>query len=283
MSWQLLVGLSVVLYSVNGLLHRTIMKDESSDPYAQAVVFTGLVGIFSLVILLFLGGSQTYLSLDKLPLFLILSLLTSLAMVFTFKGLKSIGASEHAILLTSSRLWLIAGAILFLKESFTISKLLGAMIILFGVVLAQWEKQKLVINKGTIYVLLAAMLFAAGETLSFFIVRNFDVLSFMVYASFFVSATLIILRPKIIKELSFYFMPKNAVNVIVTSINDGLANIFGFTAYQVGRNALQIGPLMSTQTLLTVFLAFVILKERNRLLQKIIGSIAAVIGTVLLL
>jgi len=36
MSWQILVGLSIILFSVNGLIHRVIMKDSKSDAGAQA-------------------------------------------------------------------------------------------------------------------------------------------------------------------------------------------------------------------------------------------------------
>lgn len=258
------------------------MKDESSDAYAQAVVFTALVGSFSLILLLLRGGFKTLPTWNELPLFLAVTVLTAVAMIFTFKGLKFIGASEHAVLLTSSRLWVILGAILFLQEALTTTKLIGATAIIFGVVLAQWEK-KLVINVGIIYVLFAAMLFAGGEILAYFIVRDFDVLSFMVFASLLVTTSLIIFRPGIIKKLSFYFVPKRALNVLVTSVNDALANIFGFAAYQVGRNALQIGPLMATNTILTVILALVILKEKDRMLQKTLGGISAMLGTILLL
>lgn len=283
MSWQLLVALSVLLYSINGLLHRTILKDENSDAYAQAIAFTGLVGLFSLIILLFRSGIQSFPSWNQLPLFLLIAFLVAIAMISVFRGLKTIGASEYAILLTSSRIWLILGAILFLKESFTFTKLLGAAAILSGVVLAEWKGENFVINRGAIFILLAAFLFAVGEILSFYIIRNFDVLSFMVYVSLLVTISLIILKPKKIKKFSFYFKPKHALNIITTSFNDSLANIFGLTAYQIGRNALQIGPLAATQTLVTVLLAMVILKERDFVIQKIVGSLAAVIGTMLLL
>lgn len=259
------------------------MKDESSDAYAQAVVFTGLGGLFSLIVLLFRGGFQSSLSWNLLPLFSLAAFVSAMGMICTFKGFKSIDASEHTILLTSSKLWLILGATLFLQESFTITKLIGTVAILFGVVLAEWKKQTFVLNKGVVYVLLAALFFATSGTISYFIIRNFDVLSFMVYGSLFVTTILIVLRPKIIKKLSFYFKPKRALNIITTSVNDALANIFGLVAYQVGRNALQIGPIMATQSLLTVILAIVILKERDNMFQKIAGSLAAVIGTIFLL
>ena len=283
MTWQLLVGLSVLLYSINGLLHRTIMKDESSDAYAQAFAFTGLISFFFLIVLLFRGGFVSSPSWSQLLLFVLTALLSSIGMVFTFMGFKSISASEHTILLTSSRLWLMIGAILLLQESLTIAKLTGTVAILFGVVFAEWRGRTFVFNKGAVYVLLAALFFASSETVSFFIVRNFDVLSYMFYSSVFVTSMLFIFRPKVVKKLSFYLKPRRALNICTTSVNDALANVFGLAAYQVGRNALQIGPIMATQTLLTVLLAIAILRERDYMPQKIVGSLAALFGTILLL
>jgi len=180
-------------------------------------------------------------------------------------------------------LWVILGAILFLDEELTVTKLAGAAAILFGVVLAEWRTQTFVLNKGAASVLLAAFCFAASSIISFFIIRDFDVLSYMFYGSILVTSILVVFRPRIFKKLSFYFKPKRALNILATSLNDALASFFGFAAYQVGRNALQIGPIGATQTLLTVLLAIAILKERDRMLQKIIGSLAAVTGTILLL
>ena len=283
MSWQLLVGLSVVLYSVNGLLHRTIMKDDSSDAYAQAVIFTSLVCLFFFVVSLFRGGFQVSVSWNQLLLMILASILSSAGMVFTFKGFKFIEASEHTILLTSYQLWFMLGAILFLHESLTITKLVGTIAILFGIVLAEWKKQILKLNKGAVYVLLAALCFAGSGIISFSIVRNFDVWSYMLYTGILVTLILVICKPKVIRKFTFYFKPKRALNIVVTSINDALANILGLTAYQIGRNALQIGPISATQTILTVLLAVIILKERDHMLQKIIGSLVAVAGTILLL
>jgi drug/metabolite transporter (DMT)-like permease len=281
MSWQLLVGLTVVLYSVNGLLHRTIMKIEGSDAYAQAVVFTGLSSLIFLIVLLFRGSFQWSISWNQLILLVLAAFASSAGIVFSFKGFKSIGASEHTILLTSTQIWVILGAILFLHETLTVTKLIGAACILSGVVLAEWRRQSFVLNEGAVFVLLAALGFATSNVISYFIVRNFDVLSYLLSICVFVTSILIISRPRIFMQIRFYFKPKRALNIVATSTGSALANIFAFTAYQVGRNALQIGPIMATETLLTVLLAFAILKERDHLLQKIIGSLAALIGTIL--
>ena len=133
MTWQILVGLAILLYSVNGLLHRILMKDDNSDPNAQALMFTTLVGLFGVVIVLFQGGFKSFTTLSQLPYFVLISLLVTAGSIYAFKGFKYVEASEHTILLTSSKLWSLAGAVLFLGESLTIRKLLAGILIVAGV------------------------------------------------------------------------------------------------------------------------------------------------------
>jgi uncharacterized membrane protein len=138
-------------------------------------------------------------------------------------------------------------------------------------------------NRGAICVLLAAFSFAGSGTASYFIVRNFDVMSYMMWSSIIVTVILFAAQPNVVKKLGFYLRPRRAANIVVASINDSVANILGLAAYQVGRNALQIGPIMTTQTLVIVLLAAVILRERDRVPQKIVGAVLAILGTSLLI
>jgi len=283
MSWQLLVGLSVLLFSINGLLHRVLMKDDASDPYAQTVAFSGLVGFFAFVIVLFQGGLQPFTSLQQFLLFLPMVALGSCGTLCVFKGLKLVEASEYSILLTSSRLWFMAGTLLFLGEAFSLQKIIGGVLVIVGVIIAQWNKGKFVINTGAFYILLAAFLYASADVISFIIVRNFDAASLIVYGCMFVVISFLIIRPKTIKKLSFYKTPKRGINIIIVSLNDSLASIFVFMAYQIGRNALQIGPLSATQTLVTVLLSWIILRDTTNVPQKILGAIVTVVGSSILL
>src|SRR3972149_7298075 len=270
MTWQLMVGLAVLLYSINGLLHRSIMKNDDSDAYAQAFAFTALVSLFFLVVFVFRPYSVSLPSPSQWVLSLISALFSCAGMVLVFKGFKTLTASEHTIVLTSCQVWGALGTVLFLHESLTINKLIGTVAIICGIVLAEWQRHALVMNRGGVYVLLAALAFAGSGTASYFIVRNFDVLSYMMWSSIIVTFILFAGRPNVVKKLGFYFRPRRAANIVVASINDSVANILGLAAYQVGRNALQIGPIMATQTLVIVLLAAVILRERDRILQKIV-------------
>ena len=119
--------------------------------------------------------------------------------------------------------------------------------------IAEWRKSKFVINIGAIYILIAAASYSAGEILSFFTLRSFDSASFLVYCSFLSAIIILVLNPTLFNKLSFYAKPKNLSNIVIVSINDTLASLFLFNAYQLGRNALKIGPLMATQTIVTVY------------------------------
>lgn len=283
MTWQILIGLSVLLYSVNGLLHRVLMKDDKSDPKAQAFMFTCLVGFFGLLIAAYQGGIRSELTIAQLPSFLLIATLITVGSVYAFKGFKYIEAGEHTILLTSSKLWSLSGAVVLLGELLTARKLVGALLIVAGVIIAEWRKNKFQLNAGAVYVLVAAMSYTGGEVLSFLMLRNFDSTAFLIYGSVISAIMIAVTSPSMFAKLAFYAKPKNLTNIVIVSINDTLATLFLFNAYQLGRNALQIGPIMATQTIVTVILAYLFLREKDHMPQKIVGALMAVGGMILLI
>ncbi len=283
MSWQILAGLSVLLFSINGLLHRVLMKDAKSDPFAQAVAFSGMVGIFGLIIITIRGGFTSTLTATNLPMFVLIAVVTTIGSIFAFKGFKFIEASEHTILLTSSKFGSTIGAVVILGEALTANKLIGGILVIAGVLAAEWRRHQFVFNKGAVYVLISALSYAVGEILSFYVLRDFDGTCFLVYSCILIATIILIIKPSTIYKLSFYARPKNLTNILIVSFNDALASLLVFSAYQLGRNALQIGPLMATQTIITVILAYIFLREYDRLPQKLLGAALAVAGAMIVI
>lgn len=103
MSWQLLAGLSVSFFSLNGIFNRVIMRDVNSDPFAQTIVFSGLVGVFAFIIALFRGGFHYQISLDQVPFFVLIALFLPAASTLNYKSVQSLEASEASILLIGLR------------------------------------------------------------------------------------------------------------------------------------------------------------------------------------
>jgi drug/metabolite transporter (DMT)-like permease len=148
MSWQLWVGISVFLFSLNGLFHRVLMKEENADAYAQTVAFYGLGGIAAFFIAIFRGGFHYDISLDQLPYFFLLAVFATIAPVCMFQAFKRVQASEISIVSSSQRLWMVLGAFIFLGESMTWQKVVGTLVIVGGILIAQREKKQFVWNEG---------------------------------------------------------------------------------------------------------------------------------------
>jgi drug/metabolite transporter (DMT)-like permease len=259
------------------------MKEEDSDPFAQTIAFYGIVGLFALIFSLFRGGFHYQVSYDQIPLFIVITIFSAATSVLGFKALKLIEASEYIILFSSSRLWVVFGAFIYLHEYFSLPKVIGTSIILLGIAFAEWRNHKLVVNIGVLLTLVAAFCFATTELVSFFILRNFDANSFTVYTYLLPIVALLLININSLKKLAFYARPKNAINIVAVSIGDFVATLFLFYAYQVGRNASQIGPIMALQTILSVFLAIIFLKERGFVINKIVGATLVVAGILFVL
>ncbi len=282
MSWQLLAALSVSLFSLNGIFNRVVMKDVNSDPFAQAIVFSVLVGVFAFIIALERGGFHFQISLSQVPFFVLITLFLAVASTFSYKASQSLEASGCSILLSSQKLWEVLFAFFFLQEAFSLRRLLGTIVVLLGVAIAQWRNERFVINQGISFALFAALFYACSEITSYFLLRDFDAPSLNVYSALFPAILLLCVRPQTYKKLSFYFKPKYFASIVVVSFTSALASIFLYTAYQFGRNASQLAPIMGSEAALTVILAIVFLKERCNMVQKMSGAVIVVIGIALL-
>ena len=283
MTWQIFIIISLLLFSANSLLHRILMKDDKSDPFAQTLLFYGLGGIFAFIISLLRGGFEYQIQLDQVPYFVVLAIFCTLAPVLAFHAYKKIESSEATILFSSQRLWMVVGAFVVLQETFSYHKIFGTLIILCGISIASWRKQQLVFNQGVAYALIAAFSYAVADIASFFILRNFDAPSFTVFICFIPVILLLIFKPQTIKKFGYYKKPRYALAITVVTINDTLATLAMYYAYQIGRNASQIAPITSTQIILSVILAIIVLKERDHAWQKIVGATIVVAGVLLVI
>lgn len=283
MSWLALTLLGILVFSPKSVLYRVLMKDEQSDPYAQSVVFFGLGGTLALLFSLFHRGFQYQLTSRHLLLFLPLTVCATVGPVLLFKAYQRIDASEIAILQSSQKLWGVSGAFLLLQEPFSVKKTLGTLVIVVGIAITLWRRQKFQVNEGVALVLAATLFYAGMDLVSYYLARDFDAISLIVYVCYLPVVTLLLLRPQTVKRISFYFKPKYALGVSVLALCDTVSTLCFFFAYQAGRNVAQIVPLAGLITINSVLLGIVFLQERTNIPNKIIGALVTVAGAVLVL
>lgn len=282
MSWQLLLLISIIFLSFNGLFHKSLLKSDN-DPRAQVIVFWGLGGVISIFIALLRGKLQLGFPPSLFINFFIIAVFSMVAGVLKYRGYQLITASEVVIFGTTSKFWNVIGASVFLHESITIQKIFGTIIILLGIAATMYVDKKFKVNKGIFFVLLAAFLMGLSDISGYYILETIDASSFQIYFYLLPVFTLLLIQPSVIKKLSYYFKPDRAMKVIALSIFDTLGMLALFFAYQSGGKASVIGPLSATKVIVTVILAIIFLKERVNITKKIIGAMITVIGVVLLL
>jgi drug/metabolite transporter (DMT)-like permease len=215
--------------------------------------------------------------------FLILAVFGTIAYILKYRGFQLISASEVVIFSTTSKLWNVVGAALFLHEAVTVQKMLGTLIILAGIAVTMYVNKKFVVNKGIVVVLIGAVLFGLTDINGYFILQSMDASNYQIYFYLVPVLALLLAQPHIIKKISYYFKLDRSLKVTALAIFDTLGMLTLFAAYQAGGKASILGPLSATKIIVTVVLAILFLKERDNIPRKLIGAVITVFGVILLL
>ena len=279
MNWQILVVISVITNSVSVLLQKILLKNDKIDSTAFSIVFQLFTGLLILIYAVFRGFSVPNL-LPLLPNLLLMILVYGIGNICIFKALKVGEASSFTIVFATRAIWTIVIAMLFLGEHFSITQLVGTAFILSSVILVSWQNG-IKIGKGTAYSLIAAAAFGIAFANDAFIVRNFDVPSYLVIAFIVPALAIWIVFPqstaKMKEMLEIHFLKK----LILLGVLYATSAITLFIAYQVGRNIAQIAPLNQTSSILTVVLAIIFLKENTQIGRKLLAILLSFIGILL--
>ncbi len=277
MTWQLFLGLSIFAEVSGRLIQRVILRDDKSDPIAYTIVFQLLGGIFIGVYALFTGFVIPNLQ-PVLLNFALMPVLYGSANIFIFKSLQLTEASIFTVLFASRSLWLIMGAILLLHENFSTQQFIGAMLIIASVIIISWKRQQIRLQKGEFFAILAAFLLASSTLNDTYIIKAFNVPSYLTLQYLITSIVIWALYPKKTKKI-IALAKNNVINKIaLLAIAYGAASITYLSAYKLGNNAAQIGTIFQISSILTVLLAIVILKEKSAIPIKIIAAILSFIG-----
>jgi uncharacterized membrane protein len=164
-----------------------------------------------------------------------------------------------------------------------VNKILGTLVIVVGIAITLWRRRQFQVNEGVALVLVASLFYAGMDLVSYYIVRDFDAISLIVYVCYLPVVTLLLFRPQTVKKIPYYLKPKYALGVSVLALCDTVGTLCFFFAYQAGRNAAQIVPLGGLITINSVLLAIIFLKEYTNIPNKVIGALVTLVGAVLVL
>jgi drug/metabolite transporter (DMT)-like permease len=281
LSWQVLVGISVVSYSVAILFQRLVLKN-TTKPIAYSIfsqlLCAAMLGAYGLF-------TNQFKPFELAPAFWSLGFMTLLyafASVVTSFALQLTEASKFTVLFASRGLVAILVAAIFLGEQLGAQQLVGAVLVFIGVACASWEVKRLSLQRGDYLALIGAVLFGFANVNDRFLLQNLPILSYLFLAFLLPPLLLAVWYPSELKN-SREFLRQPALNrSLLLCAMYSISGAAFFGALQVADNTAQVVTTNLVSVILIVALSAVFLQERKHLWQKMVGAVLAFAGLLFL-
>lgn len=266
-------------FAVYGLLSRVIAKDNA-DPLTLSVVFGLYCTVFSLPIFFFEPWKFGQINIFVLLITFLATLFYALFQGSEFFARKHMEASRMTVLFQLTPVVTFIGALLFLNESFSTTKLIAIVLIFLGNLVACYKHGGHVTNRGLFFGIVTAIFLGLGYVADKFVFELYPLGLYIAITYFFPS--LYILPFVKNKKISI----KNAI--ISGSWRLPLLGVIGVIGYFFVLKtfffleASVAIPITYTSTILTGLGGIIILKEKSSIPQKIAGAVLVFIGIILL-
>ncbi len=279
MGWFGYAVLAAVGFSIYSVLIRIALKDRG-DAKIFALLSDLTVALFLLAIS---PLDDTFVHLDlrhALLVFAASGLYAGASVLFIWgRQLEEVSRVSLARQLTT--VWIFLGGVVVLGEIFTLTKGMGLALILTGGFVALGFEQGLTISKGLALVLAGTVVGGASSIIGKTIVEdNLSPALYVGTTSLLAALWLFIAFPdrnaRIIEEIRIQRWRIPAVSITL-----GLSVFLLMKAYQSGE-ASRVGPVYASSLILTVIAGIVVLRERERLSLKLLGTAIAFAGVMLL-
>lgn len=285
MNWLILSVLSVATASVSRILQKVLLRGEKSNPYAFGFVFQTLIALFFLTYVL-ITKTWEFPNLSDLGLnVVIMCIFYALANVMLFKAFQKADASDVSVIMVSGTMWSVIGSVLILGERLTPKGMLGIALIIVGVlVLQNINVHTFRLKKAHVYAILSAFFYGFAFVNDVFLVKRYNTIPSYLFIAFLLPAfTILLFDLRSIREIPQYVGKRKIGKMLICSFFYALSALFAYTAYKSGGQASLIATISQTSVVFVVILSYVFLKEREQVVNKVIGTLFALSGVLLLI
>lgn len=280
MSWQLLVAISVITFSISVLLQRTLMHEDKSDPIAYVIVFQASVGLIILAYALFFGFEMPHFRTLWFPA-LSSSVLYGIAHVAYAKTLQIVEASVFSVLAATRTFWIMLFGVLLFQDYIGPLQILGSLLIFLSICLLAERRNGFKFGRGIALGLLTGMLLGFAVVGWVYVGKYTDAASWTALSFLSTSLLVLIGRPRAVKHIKPFFQGKTFQRIALLGTLFAISSVTLLEAFKTGSVSL-IAPLHATTIIVTVLLAIAFLGERTRLRWKTAAAMVCFMGVLLI-
>lgn len=275
MSWFFYALLSAISTTAYSLLVRVSLKGRGN-----AKAFTFLLDLTAAFLMVFLSVfEKKYFNFHfkTFLLFLIMTFLGAITDMLFIRARQLEEVSKLSIVIRLSSVWALLGGFLFFKEPLLPQKIVGVVLTISGAILVLWQGQKISLSKGIRIVILASFLFISNSFIDKYLVGNLASPALYKTMSLIVTCFWVFLMvPNSFGAIKAEFNLQKHL-VVLAGIFIGVSSISIIKGIQIGEIS-RVFPIQSLYVIFSVLGGIFLLKERERIWQKILGAIVAFLG-----
>ncbi|HYK08106.1 MAG TPA: DMT family transporter [Candidatus Eisenbacteria bacterium] len=283
MTWVILTILAVASRSTYSLATRLLSTHVKVSSITQSILLTFFAFLISLVLSPFFGGiSFAHLQSVWIPT-LIMIISGAAGNILFFNGQSKLDAGTTQIAFSSIVLWGVILSLGFLGSHFSLLQFFGIVLLLFAILLIQYKKGNYKIESAALWICASAACFAIFQVSSASLSKTMSAGTYLPLA--YGGSTLIVVvlyYKQFIKDFSI--LRQNTVNVLqkgfFASGTSLLYFVFSYLAYAAAPDRGVVVLLLTTQTILSVILGIIFLKETAGMKRKLIAGAIAVVASI---
>ena len=278
-TWWFNIILYLFLYIVFTQSYKIATKNSKNDGALTVLLqFLGGVIVLLFVPLFKFHFPSNYMTWVFLGIACVFYAITDRVNTTARRGLD---VSTYSILGQLSTVFLIILGIIFFKEEIIIKKIIGALLILIGNVIVLYKKGKFEFNKYIVYSLIGNLSMSIAVSVDVGISDEFN-MPIYVALTLIVPSLIIFLADKVkFNDVTKEFKDGNKKAILLVGGSWGIMIVTMLRAYQFG-SVTTIAPIASITTILNVFVAYFLLKEKDLLMKKILAALIVILGIVLI-
>lgn len=278
--WFILALISGLLFAINKLIFRFALKGGKVNALTFISIHELIAG---LLILPFALRSMPYDATSYVVLLIIATtLLIFAADVLSTFALQKIEAGFYQIIGQLRHPVVLIGAAYLFDETLDLQKLIAVSLVVIGVLIALYDKNKLLkLNIGIIQAILSTVFIAFGFLLIKITTRYVEPIA-LGSISLTGAGLLGLMVAGSTKNLYVRHMNTNTKRLLLAAaIIFAIFEVVLYTALDIGE-ASKVTPVMQSSMVFTLVGGYIFLQERSNLIQKIIGSIVIILGITIL-
>lgn len=285
MHWLSLTLLSQVFLVSYYFFSKRLLNKQGIDPRLYGACLQIATGIISLPFALYQGISFEITS-TTLLLLLGMTLVYTIGPSLYYIGLSKVDLSETTILDSSGVLWSVLFGTLLLGEVFTFSKFLGVGLILLAVGIVSFHPKTLSIklSKYELLLIIAPIFYALGAIFDNRLVSYSDALSYLPITFILAGSVMFATNIHRLHDVGRSTLLNKSFlkTIVVNGVFLFLTYYCVMLAYELGGEVSRMFPIQQLESIIVPLLGILLLKERNRVPQKIIAALVAMLAVMML-